>query len=159
VVVAARLFLTSPTLAEAGAALAEAFARRTTAPREAQKVPRRARADRAPISFAQESIWVHDQILQDVSRSTRGYIECPVLQLRGPVAAPLLERALNEIAARHEIWRTSFVLEDDPVQVIGRSARIALRLFDRRDTPVAQRRRELESVASSLADPPFALAR
>jgi amino acid adenylation domain-containing protein len=160
VVVPVRLLLTSPTLAEAAAGFAEA--RRRQGGRgagDAGRIPPRPHADRAPISFAQEAIWVHDHVLRDVMRRPRGYLECPVLQLRGPVVAALLERALNEIAARHEIWRTSFVLEDEPVQRIGQSARIPLRLHDRRGIAPGSRRAELEAIAEALAGQPFVLAR
>ncbi len=154
-----RLFLTSPTVAEAATAFGEARARQGTRVRSELVIPRRTTGERAPLSLAQESIWIHEQVMQDVQRRTRGYIECPALQLRGPVAVPLLERAINEIAARHEIWRTSFALDEDPVQVVGRSARIPVKLFDRRSVAASDRRKELEAVAESLAAQPFVLSR
>ncbi|MDB4957889.1 MAG: non-ribosomal peptide synthetase [Myxococcales bacterium] len=159
VVVPVRLFLTSPTLAEAAAVLADALAKHVRDPAPAVRIPRRPQLDRSPLSLAQESIWVHDRILLDVARRARAYIECPSLEIRGPINIGLLERVLNEIGARHEIWRTSFVFEDDAVQVIGRSARIPLRLYDRSGTPAERRRTEAEAVAESLAAQPFALDR
>jgi amino acid adenylation domain-containing protein len=155
-----RLFLQSPTVEEAATTFAEARARQTGHVRATVSLPRRANTDRAPLSSAQEAIWVHEQVMREVLQRPRGYVECAALHLRGPLQPALLERALNEIAARHEIWRTGFdLVDDDPVQTIGRSARIAIRTIDRKSTPVDAQRTELEAVAEQLAAQPFVVNR
>ncbi|HEY4055609.1 MAG TPA: amino acid adenylation domain-containing protein [Kofleriaceae bacterium] len=155
-----RLFLQSPTVEEAATGFAEARGRQAGHVRATVALPKRANADQAPLSSAQEAIWGHEQVMREVQKRPRGYVECAALHLRGPLKPALLERALNEIASRHEIWRTGFTLVDDePVQTIGRSARIAIRAIDRKTTPADAQRSELEASAEQLTAQPFVVDR
>ena len=71
-----------------------------------------------PLSFAQERLWVLDQIepnnpLYNIPRT---------LRIRGALKIAALEKALNEIVRRHESQRTTFAAKDGhPVQVIAPS--------------------------------------
>ncbi|RQP64091.1 condensation domain-containing protein, partial [Burkholderia ubonensis] len=86
---------------------------------ELETIPRRARTDAAPLSFAQERLWFFDQLHPNGAL----YNVPLVLRLRAPLRAPVLERALNEIVRRHETLRTRFEAQDGkPVQRIAGEA-------------------------------------
>jgi amino acid adenylation domain-containing protein len=57
-----------------------------------------------PLSFAQQRLWFLDQL----APGTALYNIPLVLELEGPLDAPVLERALGEIVRRHEPLRTVF---------------------------------------------------
>src|ERR1700740_1832419 len=69
----------------------------------------------APLSFAQQQIWLHAQLIPDLPLSH----EPVTLNGRGPLDENALKRALTEIGRRHQAWRTSFtVVDGEPVQVV-----------------------------------------
>ncbi|TCP59315.1 amino acid adenylation domain-containing protein [Tumebacillus sp. BK434] len=75
-----------------------------------------ARDEHLPLSFAQQRLWVIDQMMPGSSL----YNIVFGLRLTGALHRPALERSLNEIIRRHEILRTSFQqAEDGPRQVIA----------------------------------------
>lgn len=85
--------------------------------RAADALPRRARdRDRhAPLSYAQERVWMIQQIAPD----NLAYAFRTVTRLSGPLDRGALQRALTEIIRRHEIFRTSFgSVDGSPVQVV-----------------------------------------
>jgi amino acid adenylation domain-containing protein len=152
-----RVFLNSPTLAEAGVAFAEARVRQGGRPREVQPMPRRTDPQTAPMSIAQQGIWLFEQLRP----GTRAYVECTMLRIRGRVNADALERTLDELAARHEIWRTGFAMEKwEPIQRIAQAIPLALRRFSVAHVPAEDRERELRAViAEQLLAHPFDLAK
>ena len=96
-------FFTSPTVA--------GLAGRSSAS-EAPPLERR-RLEEAPLSFAQERLWFLDRLAPGLPV----YNMPALLRLPGPVDEAALERALAEIARRHEVLRTVFpVSGDGPVQ-------------------------------------------
>ncbi|HSF39873.1 MAG TPA: amino acid adenylation domain-containing protein, partial [Thermoanaerobaculia bacterium] len=71
------------------------------------------RADVAPLSFAQERLWFLDRLAPGLPV----YNMPALLRLRGPLDEAALEKALAEIARRHEILRTVFAVSGgEPVQ-------------------------------------------
>ncbi|MEW5928134.1 MAG: condensation domain-containing protein, partial [Gemmatimonadota bacterium] len=81
-----------------------------------EAIPRRADAGPAPLSFAQQQIWLQHQM--DPGGSL--FNVPTVLRLRGELDADALRRALDELVRRHELLRTTFELRDDgPVQVVA----------------------------------------
>ncbi|HKC24101.1 MAG TPA: amino acid adenylation domain-containing protein, partial [Thermoanaerobaculia bacterium] len=81
----------------------------------AERIPRRASGDCAPLSFGQRQVWLHQQL----APWTPVYNEALTLRHDGPLDPAALSRALTELLRRHEAWRTSFPLVDDrPVQRI-----------------------------------------
>src|SRR5581483_294988 len=83
----------------------------------------RARGERAPLSFAQQRLWLIHQLdpesyLYNVPRAIR---------IRGKLDLEMLGRALNEVVRRHEVLRTTFVAgEEGPVQNIAPELAIPL---------------------------------
>jgi amino acid adenylation domain-containing protein len=132
----------------------QAATRETPAERPAiRPVPR---TDRLPLSFAQQRLWLLDQLEPDAAT----YNIPSVLEMTGPLDKPALERALSEIVRRHEALRTAFSVTDgaEPVQVISPAVPVTLPVVDLRDVPVADRRREADQRIKADARQPFDLA-
>jgi amino acid adenylation domain-containing protein len=98
-------------------------------------IPRRAQSRAAPLSFAQRRLWFLDQLYS----GSAAYVIPASLRV-GAVDLGALQAALDELAARHEVLRTTFPLVgDEPVQVIGADARLPLRVEDLTCTAVTER--------------------
>ncbi|WP_256676604.1 condensation domain-containing protein, partial [Pseudomonas sp. PICF6] len=79
----------------------------------------RSRPDRAPLSFAQQRLWLEQQ--RDPNRSA--YNLPRALRLTGELNADALEQALNRVIDRHDILRTAFTeIDGAATQVIERNA-------------------------------------
>jgi amino acid adenylation domain-containing protein len=90
----------------------------------APALPRRLRADRAPLSFAQQRLWFIDRL----APGNAAYNNPVAMRLRGPLDLDVLTAALTEIHRRHEILRTTFPLENgEPVQRIGAPEPVEIR--------------------------------
>ena len=85
-------------------------------PVEHRGIPRRAAADLVPLTFAQEALWIVDQL-----EPTRALHNVPAaVRLVGDLDAPALGRSLSEIVRRHEALRTTFGSRDGrPFQVVA----------------------------------------
>ncbi|MEK7786568.1 MAG: condensation domain-containing protein, partial [Chloroflexota bacterium] len=84
----------------------------TPAPRDG---PSASSGQALPLSFAQQRLWVIDQLEPGASL----YNLPDVLHLKGALDTAALERSLNEIIRRHEILRTTFITVDgQPEQII-----------------------------------------
>src|SRR5437764_10939649 len=69
----------------------------------------------APLSFAQQQIWLHAQRAPDFPL----YNEVLLLQRSGALGLHALNQSFREIIQRHEILRTTFPVRDGtPVQVV-----------------------------------------
>jgi amino acid adenylation domain-containing protein len=111
-----------------------------------------------PLSYAQQSLWFLSQLAPDSP-----FYSIPLaLELRGPLAADLLARSLEEIERRHEALRTSFTtLDGSPVQVIREAGPVALPCCDLSGLAgPAGEQREQEAARLLLAEAlvPFDLA-
>ena len=83
---------------------------------ESPAIPRRPDAAFAPLSYAQEQVWLHAQMAGDVPI----YNEPISIHRKGILDIPILERCLEEMVRRHEIWRTTFdIVDGQPVQIVG----------------------------------------
>src|SRR4051794_40802198 len=86
-------------------ALLEKWTKKTSArPAEALAIPRRPEQGPLPLSFAQQRLWVLDQLVPD----SPAYNISLIIRLSGRLDAAVLERSLNEIVRRHETLRTTF---------------------------------------------------
>ena len=93
----------------------------------------RASRDRAlPLSFAQRRLWFLNQL-----EPNNPYYNIPMaLRLKGTLDVESLKSALNEIIRRHEVLRTTYVLEGDrPAQVISPGLKIDMPVVDLSHVP------------------------
>ena len=108
----------------------------------------------APVSFAQERLWFLDRLqpglpLYNVSGTAR---------VHWSVDVDVFQRALDEIARRHDILRTAFTLvKGTPMQVVSPPTKMPLSVVDCRE--IASNRREVEAsrIATEEARRPFDL--
>src|SRR6266540_3946930 len=113
-----------------------------------------ARGDTFPLSFAQQRLW----ILEQLEAGNTAYNISLARQIFGYLNIKALQDTLNEIVRRHEILRTSFVLIDDqPMQKIAPRAIVDLLLNDLRQLDEAKQELELKRLAAEEADQPFDL--
>ena len=109
----------------------------------------------APLSFAQQQIWLHAQLVPDIPI----YNEPVTVQRRGTLDASVLARVLTEIVRRHQAWRTTFVLENgEPVQVISPVTPVQMRVVDLKHLPALQSESEAQRLADDEAIQPFNLS-
>jgi amino acid adenylation domain-containing protein len=141
---------------EAAARVAAYLERRPEPGRAARAIiPRRPKAGPAPLSFAQQQIWLHAQRAPDLPL----YNEPLTVHRTGPLDVPTLERTLTEIARRHEAWRTTFpMIEGQPVQVVHPPSPITVPLVDLSGLPTGEREAEALRFATADAVRPFDLA-
>ena len=118
-------------------------------------IGRRPPGDVVPLSHGQEQIWLHTQLVTDVSL----YNEPITIYKTGTLDPGALERALTEIVRRQEAWRTKFrVIDGQPVQVIGSPFEVRVPVVDLRSIPAPQREPEALRLAVEDAQRPFDLA-
>src|SRR5438105_4607770 len=119
------------------------------------RIPPRPPEAPAPLSFAQQQVWVHAQMAGD----TPFYNETVTIYRQGPLHVEVLERCLLEIIRRHEIWRTTFdTVDGEPVQIVHRApCEFPLQVHDLRHLPEAERKAKAELVATEDARRPFDL--
>ena len=115
-------------------------------------IPRRANRATAPLSFAQQQIWLHAQLAPDVPL----YNEPFTIRYRGPLEPAALTRALSDLIARHEAWRTVFAIEDGrAVQRVLPSSAVDVPFADLRELPADAREPEAVRLATDDARRPF----
>lgn len=93
------------------------------------------RGKTAPLSLAQQRIWLHAQATPDVPLYNHTVCVCTseALSLRA------VERSLNEIIRRHESWRTNFaVVEGQLTAIVGDSRGGVVETIDQRGVPGAE---------------------
>jgi amino acid adenylation domain-containing protein len=133
-----------------------ARAGRAAGDRATAAVPRRADRGSAPLSFAQQQIWLHAQLAPDVPL----YNEPVTIRYRGALEPSTLAQALAELTARHEAWRTVFVTEEGrPVQRVLPSLALDVPFDDLRGLPAEAREAEAVRLATADALRPFDVAR
>jgi amino acid adenylation domain-containing protein len=102
----------------------------------AQPIPRHPSNQSIPLSFAQEQIWLHAQLVPDLPL----YNEPVTIHYSGALDVAALEKAFNEVVRRHEAWRTCFkLLDGQPVQDVKQNLAISLPVVDLRTLPQQHR--------------------
>jgi amino acid adenylation domain-containing protein len=114
-----------------------------------------AREKNLPLSFAQERLWLLDQL--EPGRSV--YHMSSMFRLNGSLDTTALERSLGEMVSRHEVLRTTFTtFEDQPAQIIAPSSgHFDLSVVDLRDLCELQRESEAVRLAGEEIRRPFNL--
>ncbi len=109
-----------------------------------------------PLSFAQQRLWVLDQMepnnpLYNIPRSTR---------MRGALDVNAFTQALNGIVQRHESQRTTFGVKDgEPVQIIAQTLTLDVTLRDLTSLLEDARTSEATRLAQEEGLIPFDLAK
>ena len=138
------------TIAAAGATHAEPVAHHRHA-----VITRRMPDARIPLSFAQEQIWLHDQ-LQPASTA---YNINRVVRLRGALDVEALGRSLTLLVARHEVLRTTIVVTDGvPQQIVHAPTGMPLPLVDLSGGAGQRVEAELQRIAIDESRQPIDLA-
>lgn len=115
-----------------------------------------ARDQRLPLSFAQQRLWLLDQLEPDPVAYTM-----PItVRLLGCLHAAVLQRCLQEIITRHESLRTVFLQQDGrPWQAQRAFLPFALPVIDLRSISAEQRERTIVLLAREEMRSPFDLSR
>ena len=109
-----------------------------------------------PTSFAQQRLWLLDQI----EPASTVYNIPLVLRLRGELKLAALQTALEAIVQRHEPLRTTFgAPEVQPVQFIALRVPVELPLVNLSELPASQREAEAMRLCEQEAQQPFDLTR
>ncbi|RJR18465.1 MAG: amino acid adenylation domain-containing protein [Nitrospiraceae bacterium] len=67
-----------------------------------------------PLSFAQQRLWLHDQLEPDTPNNV-----CIALHIKGALSKDILQKSLDYLVERHEILRTTYsVVSGEPVQTV-----------------------------------------
>ena len=118
------------------------------------QIPRRSERSGVALSFAQERLW----LLEQLEPGQTAYNISRLFKFEGQLDEPALERALDAIVARHESLRTSFtVINGRPLQVVTAEMTIAPVVVDLSNVP--DQRGELKRLANGEAQRPFDLTR
>src|ERR1700730_7686742 len=113
-------------------------------------------ASAAPLSFAQQRLWLLDQL----EPGSPAYNMASAAWLLGDLRPPALGRALSEIARRHESLRTTFAVRGgEPVQLIAPPAPFPLPLVELAGLPGGVSEPEVARLVRYDAVTPFDLAR
>jgi amino acid adenylation domain-containing protein len=127
--------------------------------REAPQAPPIVRASQAQgpvLSFAQQRLWFFDQLEPHSS----AYNLSLSLRHRGSLRASALERALREVARRHEVLRTTLTTVDGrPVPHVESESSVSLPVIDLSGFAEAEREAEAHRLAREETGTPFDLAR
>src|SRR5579862_4247857 len=96
-----------------------------------QSIPRFPRDCPAPLSFAQERVW----LLQHMEPGSPTFNRPLSLRLSGPLDEAALRRALQSIVDRHEILRTRYISRDgQALPVISNGHTLPIPLIDLTET-------------------------
>jgi len=110
--------------------------------------------NQGPPSPGQEQIWFHAQVAGDAPI----YNESVTIHRRGPLDRGILERCLNEIARRHELWRSAFPMIDGKVvQRVETDFHVTLAFHDVSHLPAEAREAESLRIATEDVRRPFDL--
>ena len=109
-----------------------------------------------PLSFAQQRLWFLDQLFPG-----NPFYNMPgAVRMLGELDEVALRRTFDEILARHEILRTTFVsIDGQPVQVIAPALTLELPMLDLRELAPPEREARARELACKEARRLFALNR
>ena len=103
-----------------------------------ETIPRRKDSGPVPLSFAQQRLWFLEQL------GDSNYLVPATSRLIGPLDVPALERALNEIMARHDALRSTFTtIDGQPMQIVTPRLPLTLSALDL--TPLPEDERAIET--------------
>ncbi len=122
-------------------------------------IPRRASAEPAPLSYAQQRLWFLDQL----EPGSPLYNIPMAVRLTGTLDVDAARYALQTIVERHEVLRTTFAMRDgQPVQRIAPEIELEVPFVDWTDSataPEAEREAAIRRFVQDAARRPFDLQR
>ena len=108
-----------------------------------------------PVSFAQQRLWILNQLLPD----SPVYNVPTAVLLSGPLDIGALERTFTEVIRRHQTLRTTFATIDaDPAQIVHPAQPVTLSVQDLRDLPDKAREAKTRRLVYQEARTPFELS-
>ncbi|MBA3806780.1 MAG: amino acid adenylation domain-containing protein [Solirubrobacterales bacterium] len=118
------------------------MARSAAAAREGRIAPREGDGP-APLSHAQELLWLLSQVFDDgIAYNAPG-----AFQLEGTLDLELLARALQALTERHAILRTTYkVLDGRPMQIVGPALPVELNVLDLRGRSADEQEAESQRI-------------
>lgn len=126
------------------------------APTDSAAPTRKRSSGAAPLSVPQEPIWYFSRLAPE----NPVYNEAVTVRKEGPFEVPAFRAAFNEIAHRHEIWRSTFeVIDGEPVQMVHPARTFELPLIDLSGLSAADRNSQAARMAAEEARRPYDLAR
>ncbi|ASS75459.1 hypothetical protein CIG75_11045 [Tumebacillus algifaecis] len=132
---------------QAGPLIASAAAKKTGIPRRPE--------GQVPLSYAQERIWIMEQLEED---SVTYNIPLSVT-IMGDLDFDIFTRSINVVIARHEALRTTFhTKEGKPNIAIKDELILSVHREDIRHLPEAERKAEADRLATAEARRPFDLS-
>jgi len=148
---APQILFENSTLVGLAAAVAEARGEG----REVASIPRRRGDGPCAISFAQQQMWLLDQLVP----GSPAYNIVDVIPIRGNYDGKALARAFGELVRRHEILRTAFKrIEGEPAQAVAPPFDLDLPEHDLTAVSEEERQREWERLAREQGHRPFDLS-
>jgi amino acid adenylation domain-containing protein len=118
-------------------------------------IQRRGTADSCVLSFAQQRLWLFDQLEPRCS----GYNIPLAIRMHGRLSVSALQQSIGELIKRHEVLRTTFSTESgQPVQRTKSATSITLQQSDLSALPEEQREAKLQQLVSEELSRPFDLA-
>jgi amino acid adenylation domain-containing protein len=145
-------FLEGTSVAALATLVLEQLAAQTTQAALLQPIPR---DGPLPLSFAQERIWLLDQL----APGDATFIPVAV-RLTGRLDVTALEQSINAIIERHEILRTTFMAIDGrPVQLRAPARHLAIAVLQLAGLAAAEREAMVLRLAAEEVQRPFDLAR
>ena len=100
-----------------------------------------------PLSFAQERIWLHEQL----EPGSIAYNRPTNIRLRGPLRADILQQTFEEVIARHDALRTTVRLKDGvPAVLVQPQVALAMPLLDLAGVPDTEARARKAALEESL---------
>jgi amino acid adenylation domain-containing protein len=138
-----RTIFAASTVAEMAHAIDTAL--RQNAALEMPPIHKRASEREAPLSFAQQRLW----LIQQLEPESTAYNVCSAVRLRGRLNVEAVKKTLNEIVRRHEILRTTFAFSGDQlIQVVAPSVSLNLEVEDLRVLSAAEQEGEVQRVVA-----------
>lgn len=107
-----------------------------------------------PLSFAQERLWLHDQLEPNTPNNINNAV-----RISGSLKSDVLQMALDTIVERHEVLRTTFsVVSGNPIQVVNQKRPVQITRIDLTNSPADERDSEIERRISDEARQCFNLS-
>jgi amino acid adenylation domain-containing protein len=131
-------------------------ARQTIGNSQLPPIPPVSRNRELVLSFAQEQLWLLDQLAPGMA----AYNIPKAFRLTGPLDVTSLAQSLQEIIKRHEALRTTFTAVDGrPAQIIASTLPLTMATVDLRGLPEAEREAKAQRLAIEEAQQSFDLER